>query len=105
MTLNRATNSVGPTTISAQNTFAAPIFIPGGTDFTMKITGTEGSTVTLQKAEGPGEPDDGDFVDVNDFINFKVYADRNSTEGWYRAGVKTGNYTNDAIITLNRSNG
>ena len=105
MSLNRQSISVGPTTISAQNTFSAPLFIPGGIDFTMKITGTAGSTVTLQKSEGPQEPTDGDFVDVNDFVNYKVYADKNSTEGWFRVGVKTGNYSTNAIVSLNRSNG
>ena len=105
MSLNRQSISVGPTTISAQNTFSAPLFIPGGTDFTMKITGTAGSTVTLQKAETSAEPTDGDFVDVNDFVNYKVYADKNATEGWFRVGVKTGNHSTNAIVSLNRSNG
>lgn len=91
---------IGPTTISAENTFTAPLFVPGGKGFEMLITGTAGSTVTLQKAPGAAEPQSSDFVDVNSFTAYKAYADVEPTGGWIRAGVKTGGFSTNAVITL-----
>lgn len=90
---------IGPTTISAQNTFTVPLFVPAGAGLDFQITGTAGSTVTAQRAVGAAEPLDTSFVDVNDFTSYKAYADIEPVGAWWRFGVKTGNFSTNAVIT------
>lgn len=101
---NKLVRGIGPTTISAQNTFTDPVFVPGGANLDISITGTAGSTITLQKCLGPAEPTAAGFVDTGATVNYnRIFSLVCGVGGWYRAGVKTGDYSTDAIITLSAS--
>jgi hypothetical protein len=102
--VDKATKIVGPTTISAQNTFTQPIWVPAGAGISFTITGTAGSTVTAQRCPTAAEPADASFVDVNDFTSYKTYADIEPTGAWWRVGVKTSNFSTNAVITVYSGN-
>lgn len=103
---DKNTRLIGPITISAQNTFTDPIFVEGGANLDIAITGTAGSTITIQKCLGAADPVDASFVDAAGTILYnKMLSIISGAGGWYRAGVKTGDFATNAIITMQRSEG
>ncbi len=103
---DKNTRLIGPITISAQNTFTDPMFVEGGGNLDIAVTGTAGSTITLQKCLGAANPIDANFVDVAATVNYnKMLSTISGAGGWYRAGIKTGDFVTNAIITLQRSEG
>lgn len=104
MSLDLTNRLVGPTTISAQATYTAPLFVPAGANIDLIVAGSAGSVITLQKSVGPDIPSDGDFLDVAGTITYnKVFSQVEGVGSWYRAGIKTGNYVTNASLTLTRS--
>lgn len=91
-------------TISAQNTFTNPVEILG--PFTIEISGGTSSTVHIQRRIG----DSGSWSDLTDangtvltWTSDAVFNLQENTRGvQYRGGIKTGNYTDDATITISQ---
>lgn len=82
-------------TISAQNTFTDPIHIIG--DFNLSISGTFAGTVTVQRST-----DGTTWRDVDTFAAPSESVGYDPMKNFYRAGIKTGDYTSgSATILLN----
>jgi len=97
--------------ISAQNTFTDGMEVTGtGTDrtFTINISGTWTTTVTLQRSL---DSDAGPWSDVSGKTwaanTTETYADGLSNQqAWYRIGIKTGDYgAGTAVVSLNINTG
>lgn len=83
------------TTISAQNTFTDPVLIIG--DFNLSISGTFVATVTAQRST-----DGTVWRDVDTWTAPAEDVGYDPMKMYYRAGVKTGDYTSGSVtIQLN----
>lgn len=79
--------------LSAQNTFSDPIKVPTG-PFRLVLSGTWSATVTLQYS-----PDNSTWYDSDTFTSNGVWnGEEGGAGGWWRAGVKTGNYASGAVV-------
>lgn len=74
--------------ISAQNTFTAAVKRSAGRGFDVVISGTFSATVTVQASR-----DGTTWIDLEDFTAPAVKTGLASSELYFRAGIKTGNYT------------
>jgi hypothetical protein len=80
-------------TISAQNTFTDTIHIVG--DFNLSISGTFVGTVTVQRST-----DEVGWRDVNTFSAPFEGVGYDPVKNYYRAGIKTGDYTSGSAALL-----
>jgi len=77
--------------ITAQNTFCNPVYVHE--HGALVITGTFVATVTLQcSADGSTG-----WTDTDTFTGVGVNTFTDYTGQWYRAGVKTGNFTSGTV--------
>ena len=82
-------------TLSAENTFTDAIHIIG--DFNLSVSGTFAGTVTVQRST-----DGTVWRDVNTFTAPFEGVGHDPMKNFYRAGIKTGDYTSgDVTILLN----
>jgi hypothetical protein len=80
--------------ISAQNTFSDPIWLNG--PFDLSLSGTFSATVHLQRCISKGYNNTPAAADFFDVASYTVPTEDNAPAarpGWYRVGIKTGNYT------------
>ena len=90
-------------TISAENTWTDPVGIVGYFNFSVvAATGTPGTlggtTVTVQRST-----DKSTWRDVDTFTSSSEEVGFDAELIWYRAGVKTGEYTASVIVRLGTS--
>lgn len=82
-------------TISAQNTFSDAVLIIG--DFNLSISGTFAATVTVQRST-----DGTVWRDVDNWTAPTEEVGYDPMKNFYRAGIKTGNYTSgSATVQIN----
>lgn len=93
MSYDKTVNTVSAT-CSADNIFTDPIWVPGGEEFALQMTGGAGSTITIQR--GYSSLNTG-WVDVNSYTAFGVYTDIEPVGAWFRAGTKSGGYSTNAV--------
>lgn len=74
--------------ISAQNTFTPAILVDGSDEFDVSISGTFVATVTLQRSK-----DGATWRDADTFAAPTEVSGKSGSTWYYRAGVKTGDYT------------
>lgn len=77
--------------ITAQNTFTDKIQVVG--HFNLSISGTWAATVTVQRSW-----DGTNWFDVDTFTSNYEGVGFDAEEVWYRAGVKTGEFTSGTVV-------
>ena len=80
-------------TLSAQNTFTDAVHIIG--DFNLSVSGTFVGTVTVQRST-----DGITWHDVNAFTAPFEGVGYDPMKNYYRAGIKTGDYTSGSAVVL-----
>jgi len=77
--------------ITAQNTFTDPVQLTG--NFNLSISGTFSATVTVQRST-----DNSTWHDVDTFTAATEEVGFEPEDVWYRAGVKTGDFTSGSAV-------
>ena len=84
-------STIASKTITAQNTFSDPVRLTGF--FNLSITGTFVATVTVQRSFD----NQATWQDVDTFTKSTEDFGMEPEVCWYRAGVKTGDFTSGTI--------
>ena len=83
--------TIASANITAQNTFTTAVQLEG--HFNLSISGTWAATVTVQRSI-----DNSTWVDVDTFTANSEEVGFEPELMWYRAGVKTGDYTSGTVV-------